>query len=222
MTLSDIDNETEYTWVKHVVKSWERIKEQRSQDLPHDIELVLEYHAKGYYLVSWTKQYIAWLVVVDSEVITKGHRDPISQSHLGECLGTPVSTVASNKSSRSCRTVRVLVRCKQPITLYADRINPNMRIISDRHRLSHHNSSADRKHVSTFSNSYAIDQNFLKELKSVMLYGYSGSPSFYPVSSTQLDISFLSNRCHILGDHNLPIRVQNSAPCCSSDKQGRM
>lgn len=90
MTLSDIDDSEELAWVEGVVQSWMRVKNLRSQDLPDDTELVLERRGEGYYLVSWTKQYIAWLCDVDPLLMTKGHRDPISQSHLGECLGTSV------------------------------------------------------------------------------------------------------------------------------------
>ncbi len=135
MTLFDIDNPEELVWVEDVVESWMRVKNHCSQRLPDDTELVLEYRTRGYYLVSWTNQYIAWLADVDPFLITNGHRDPISQSHLGEYPTHLSQLTATNKLSRLRRKVRVLVRCECSTTLYAHLVDPDTRIISDHHRL---------------------------------------------------------------------------------------
>ena len=79
-TISNIYLEDECTWIDFAFRNLDFDKEL---DLPEDMDVVLDYSLKGYYLTSLSSKCIFWLEDVESDMITGAVREVLSEEHLG-------------------------------------------------------------------------------------------------------------------------------------------
>ena len=68
-----MEDEVQVQWIEDTAKEMQR----RLAPMPHvdDIDIVLDYRQKGYYLTSWLSKYIFWADPVKPQVVTEGVRE---------------------------------------------------------------------------------------------------------------------------------------------------
>lgn len=79
-THADMDDLDQALWIEKAAAELQR-RRSRFPNLPHDTDIVLDYQSDGYYLTSWSSKYIFFLEQVGVDVLTKGYRDALSNTH---------------------------------------------------------------------------------------------------------------------------------------------
>lgn len=78
--MSNMCDDEQRAWVNRVYGSLDLTNQE--SDLPNDTEVILDYDLQKYYLVSFSRESVFWLVEVDDDLVTKSLREVLSDAHL--------------------------------------------------------------------------------------------------------------------------------------------